>query len=73
MKGVTYSDVLMMPTYERRFFLSLLNKDAVEREEKYREMQESGGQTSGGRGSRSKKVSGKALKSQMKSGVIPNK
>ena len=35
---MTYSDVLAMPTYERRYFLGLLTKQAREREEEMEEM-----------------------------------
>ncbi|MGK3946716.1 hypothetical protein ABK046_51185, partial [Streptomyces caeruleatus] len=38
MKGVNYSDVLEMPTYERRYFLGLLTKQASEREEQNEEI-----------------------------------
>ena len=72
LKGVTYSDVLRMPVYERRFFLGLLNKDARERQEQMEEMKAKA-QTKGGKGSRTTRVSGEALKSKMKSGQIPMK
>ena len=72
LKGVTYSDVLAMPVYERRFFLGLLNKDAREKQEQIEEMKEKS-QTKGGKGTRQTRVSGDALKSKMKSGQIPTK
>jgi hypothetical protein len=72
LKGVTYSDILSMPTYERRYFLSLLTKDYKQREEKMEEMQENA-KTKGSKGNRTSKVSGESLKSKMRSGEIPNK
>ena len=61
-----------MPTYERRYFLSLLTKDYKQREEKMEEMQENA-KTKGSKGNRTSKVSGESLKSKMRSGEIPNK
>jgi hypothetical protein len=72
MKGATYSDVMAMPTYERRFFLGLLTKDAKEREEQI-EAQKAKNQTKGGKGTRQTRVSGEALKNRIKSGDIPSK
>ena len=71
LKGVNYNDVLMMPTYERRFFLSLLTKDIREREEKFKE-QQSTHQDNNAKGSRKRKISGEALKSQINNGTITN-
>ena len=65
---MSYSDVLCMPTYERRFFLSLLMKQNVERQEEVDNMQKT--QTNS-KGSRKTSISGDALKSRMKSGDIP--
>lgn len=67
---MSYNDVLSMPTYERRFFLGLLNKEAVEREERVEKMKENA-QFKGGKGNRTTKVSGNALKNRMKNGDIP--
>jgi hypothetical protein len=61
-----------MPTYERRFFLSLLTKDIKEREERMEEMKQNN-KNNNAKGSRSTRVSGEALKSKLKSGEIPNK
>ena len=69
---MSYSDVLAMPTYERRFFLGLLNRDVIQRQEHMEEMKEKA-QSKGGKGTRQTRVSGDALKSKMKSGQIPNK
>lgn len=72
LKGVTYNDVLSMPTYERRFFLSLLTKEAHERREEVERMREDAKtRTSGGKGSRTTRLSGDALKSRMKNGDVP--
>lgn len=61
-----------MPVIERRFYLSLFMKQNQEREEKMEEMK-SKQQTSGGKGSRTTRVSGQALKNKLKSGDIPSK
>jgi len=72
LKGVTYSDVLAMPTYERRFFLSLLTKEAREREEEADRMREEiKSRNSNSKGSRNTRISGDALKTKMKNGEIP--
>lgn len=69
MKGVNYSDVLEMPTYERRYFLGLLTKQAREREEQYEERKNN--TKSSSKGKRTTNVSGDALKSRIKAGDIP--
>jgi hypothetical protein len=65
---MSYSDVLCMPSYERRFFLSLLMKQNVERQEELENTQKT--QTNS-KGNRKTSISGDALKSRMKSGDIP--
>lgn len=70
MKNITYSDVLEMPTHERRFFLGLLTKDAVKKQEKMEEINEQA-KTTTGKGKRSTRMSGSALKNNMQSGKIP--
>jgi hypothetical protein len=57
-----------MPTYERRFFLSLLMKQNVERQEEVENAQKTQTNT---KGNRKTSISGDALKSRMKSGDIP--
>ena len=61
-----------MPTYERRFFLGLLNKEAREREERMEEMKAKQ-QTKGSKGNRTTRVSGDALKNKIRNGDIPTK
>jgi hypothetical protein len=61
-----------MPTYERRFFLGLLNKETREKEERIEELKEKA-KTNGGKGTRKTRVSGEALKTKLKSGEIPTK
>lgn len=73
LKGVTYSDVLSMPSYERRFFLGLLTKEVRQREEAAEATKEQQAAVSGGKGKRQTRVSGEALKTQMKSGNLPIK
>ena len=67
---MSYNDVLSMPTYERRFFLGLLNKEAREREERAEELRNKT-QTKNSKGSRTTRVTGDALKNKIKSGDIP--
>lgn len=69
---MTYQDVLMMPTYERRFFIGQLTRDVMQKNEHMEKMQEQQ-QTKGSKGSRSTRVSGEALKNKMRSGDIPTK
>lgn len=64
---VGYSDILMMPTNERRFYLGLLLKSHHAKEDK----QQEGGQISGGKGTRTQKIGGETLKNKIKSGQIP--
>lgn len=72
LKGVTYSDVLAMPTYERRFFLNMLTKEAREREEETERMREEmRNRSKDSKGSRSTRISGDSLKTKMKNGEIP--
>ena len=68
LKGFTYSDVLNLPIYERRYYSSLLTKQARQREEEYEELKNK----SSGKSGRTTKISGEALKSKLKSGEIPN-
>lgn len=61
-----------MPTYERRFFLSLLTKEAKQREEETEKMREEiRNRNSSSKGSRNTRISGDALKAKMKNGEIP--
>ena len=70
MKNMTYSDVMAMPTYERRYYLGMLTKD-FERKQEQIEQQKEQQTTSGGKGSRTSKVSGQQLKTKMNNGDIP--
>ena len=72
MKNISYSDVLAMPTYERRYFLGLLTKDYKQKEEQLEEMKAKQ-TTSNSKGKRTTSVSGDQLKNKMKSGEIPLK
>lgn len=58
-----------MPTYERRYFLSLLTKQAREREEEAENMVTK--PNSNAKGNRTTRVSGDALKNKFKMGDIP--
>jgi hypothetical protein len=70
MKNMTYSDVMAMPTYERRYYLGMLTKDFERRQEQIEEQKEQQ-TTSGGKGSRTSKVSGQQLKNNINNGNIP--
>lgn len=70
LKGVSYSDVMDMPTYERRFFLGLLTKDVKEKEEKMEEMRQNF-ENKNAKGNRTTRISGDQLKTRMQNGEIP--
>lgn len=68
MKNFTYSDVMSMPTAERRFYIGLeLKKN--ERVQEQAENKPVTTQTS--KGTRQTKVSGKAIDSRMRKGDLP--
>lgn len=67
---IPYRDVLSMPTYERRFFLTTFINETEKRKENIEEQQANA--TSSGNGKRTTKVSGEQLKTRLKSGEIPN-
>jgi hypothetical protein len=67
---IPYSDVLMMPTYERRFFLTTFINETEKRKEVAEEQQNN--VSSGGKGTRTTKISGDMLKTRLKNGDIPN-
>jgi hypothetical protein len=66
---IPYTDVLTMPTYERRFFLTRFIEENEKRKENIEAQQMNSGNS---RGTRTTKISGEQLKSRMKSGQIPN-
>lgn len=69
---MSYNDVLSMPTYERRFFLGMLTKEAREKQEEAdRLREEAQNRAKGSKGQRSTRISGESLKNKMKSGEIP--
>jgi hypothetical protein len=65
---IPYSDVLSMPTYERRFFLTTFINENEKRKEQVEE--QTANATSSGNGKRTTKVSGDQLKARLKSGEI---
>ena len=72
LKGMTYNDILSMPTYERRFFLGMLTNQAREKQEeaeKFKEEMQNKAKNS--KGQRSTRISGESLKNKMKTGEIP--
>jgi hypothetical protein len=66
LNGFTYTDVLKLPVYERRFYLSLLMRQAKKRDEQSE-------QNKNNKGGKTTRISGEALKTKLKSGEIPNK
>jgi hypothetical protein len=68
---MSYSDVMNMPVYERRFFLGLLTKDAVEKQERYENMEVN--KQTNSKGQRTTTISGDQLKTKMNNGDIPTK
>jgi len=62
-----YDDAMMMPVYERRFFIDLLVK------QREKTLEDTGNTTSNkhAKGSRQSKISGDALKTKMQTGQIP--
>jgi hypothetical protein len=63
-----YNDVMMMPVYERRYFINLMIK---QNEKRIETIENNTQKTSSGKGNRQSKISGDALKNKMKSGEIP--
>lgn len=66
---LSYGDVLSMPVYERRFYLTSFVQENEKRKEKVEEQKSN---VTNGKGKRTTKVSGEQLKSKLKSGEIPN-
>ena len=70
MKGFNYSDVLELPVYERRYFLSLKTREISELKDQ-QETASNNNKNTNARGSRTSTVSGESLKNRMKNGDIP--
>jgi len=68
--GFQYSEVMSMPVYERRFYIEMFKDEMEMQKERMDDARKNA--TSGGKGTRSKTVSGEALKSQMRNNQIPN-
>lgn len=66
---LSYSDVLMMPVYERRFYLTTFVQEKEKQKEKMEDQQMN---SSNSKGTRTTKISGAQLKTKLKSGEIPN-
>ena len=60
-----------MPVYERRYFLSLKQRDINKQKENYDEQRQNAKASSNSKGNRQSRVSGDALKNRMKNGDIP--
>ena len=63
LQGFTYSDVLAMPTGERRYYLGLLIHKKQKEETEVTNLKN-------GKGEKTTRISGEALKSKLKSGEI---
>ncbi len=68
---MSYSDIMSMPTYERRFFLTTFIEEKEKRKEKIETEKETQTKTNS-KGTRTTKVGGDMLKARLKSGEIPN-
>ena len=69
---MSYNDILSMPTYERRYFLGMLTKEASEKQEELEKIREEAqNKSKGSKGQRSTRITGQSLKNKMKSGEIP--
>lgn len=66
---ISYGDLMRMPTYERRLFIQLYREEVEENNERIEEANRN--RSSGGKGTRSKTISGSALKMQIKNNQIP--
>jgi hypothetical protein len=66
---IGYTDVLNMPTNERRFYMGMLIKTKSEEQEAAE--QASAKANPNAKGNRKTKVSGEALKNKIKSGEVP--
>lgn len=64
----SYSDILKMPTGERRFHLGLLLKQKQEEDARV----EQGRSQNTGKGTKTTRIGGDALKNKLKSGDLPN-
>jgi hypothetical protein len=67
-----YNDAMMLPVYERRYFIDLLVKQNQRRME-YIENEKESATNSNSKGNRQTKISGDALKNKMQNGQIPLK
>lgn len=65
----TYRDVMDMPVYERRFYIEMFKDEMDQQKERMDEMKKQ--KSSGGKGTRTKTISGDALKTQMRNKQIP--
>lgn len=65
----SYSDIMKMPTYERRYFLSLVKGQKEAQDE---QNQNQNNIIQQGNHSRVRKVSGSGLKAMFQNGQIPN-
>jgi hypothetical protein len=70
MGNVSYSDILNMPIYERRYFLGKILKTHIETQEN---IENKNGVVSNGKGKRKQSISGNALKTMINNGEIPLK
>jgi ribosomal protein L9 len=69
-KNFTYNDVMHMPTGYRRYFLGLKLRENTKQQEMMEKQREEQNNR-GAKGTRSKKISGDALKVSMENGHIP--
>jgi hypothetical protein len=70
LKGFSYSDVLELPVYERRYFLSLKTREINEQKDQQETALKNHTSTNS-KGQKTTNISGDNLKSRMKNGDIP--
>ena len=58
---MSYSDVMSMPTYERRFFIRIFTEQLEDQKERVEEQQKNA-TTSNGKGNRVTRISGDSVK-----------
>lgn len=66
--GFSYTDVLALPVYERRFFLSLKARDISKQKE---HIETTSNAQSNSKGNRTTNISGENLKNRIKNGDLP--
>lgn len=67
---ISYSDIMSMPVYERRFYIEMFKDEMEIKKEKMEEITKN--RSSGSKGTRTTTVSGEQLKTKLRNNQIPN-